>query len=731
MQNINKVVDLFLLFDVLDQKIREEKEGYSSDFYSGMTLRETRRTHYLVKSIDELFSEIDILLINAKEGADFLNTFYPLPDIIKSLINMGDKMFGLYHVFSKIGIENTSVSPLLIFLLLKGEENFKIKEYLNKYLPENEINYNNLIKVDGKILTGVDILNNLSYEAHDFSSVFKDETYFHNNKNFYESEQIKSILKFINTQWEDKYSKDLKLTTPILDNLSDIKLNEKIKKVFNNNVVFEDIKKYVHEHDIVFSIEKIHNVLDLLSTLNKENEIHNYLKNTLLNAKSYTISFMNIETNKQKNINEAIIREKIDSKYYNFFNTIKDCYGNNFLKEIIKNINILSDKELSTIIDIKKIGNEQLKNLPFYYLLRNKNEKTINLFIENGYTIHPLELNIINKNKKYKNLINKENIDKINNTVIEIDLPTKIKELFSNPNKSNLKELEKLLTEDKEICVNYFNEKRKDLDSKIHYSYPSETPVTKNLISSTSPVMSMILSKELDIVYTLMKSGVEFTEKEVSLLYEPFSVTKRTINNREDIDNEFLRFIKNYKKPLNNLFYNLITEGKIRDLKYGKWSANIPNIVNILFDKSYHLFQDREKLMFLDNGFKSTVNKEVSIFIYDKLPQEDKDLLYYYTQTDNEEKYFRTILKTVCQKDVNNRDYLETFFDYIGKIFINNIDNNNKDPGVYISMLKENEKEIAFMNIDLLDGLISKIEKNELTKSMNTDNVNIKYKNRL
>ena len=35
------------------------------------------------------------------------------------------------------------------------------------------------------------------------------------------------------------------------------------------------------------------------------------------------------------------------------------------------------------------------------------------------------------------------------------------------------------------------------------------------------------------------------------------------------------------------------------------------------------------------------------------------------------------------------------------------------------------------MNIDLLDGLISKIEKNELTKSMNTDNVNIKYKNRL
>ena len=154
MKNIEKVIDLFLLIDVLDQKIREEKEGYPSDFYSGMTLRETRRTDYLVKSIDELFSEIDILLINEKEGADFLNTFYPLPDIIKSLINMGDKMFGLYPVFSKIGIENTSVSPLLIFLLLKGEENFKIKEYLNKYLPKNEINYNNLIKVDGELLTG-------------------------------------------------------------------------------------------------------------------------------------------------------------------------------------------------------------------------------------------------------------------------------------------------------------------------------------------------------------------------------------------------------------------------------------------------------------------------------------------------------------------------------------------------------------------------------------------------
>ena len=30
MQNINKVIDLFLLFDVLDQKIREEKEGFDS-----------------------------------------------------------------------------------------------------------------------------------------------------------------------------------------------------------------------------------------------------------------------------------------------------------------------------------------------------------------------------------------------------------------------------------------------------------------------------------------------------------------------------------------------------------------------------------------------------------------------------------------------------------------------------------------------------------------------------
>ena len=102
MKNIEKVIDLFLLVDVLDQKIREEKEGYPSDFYSGMTLRETRRTDYLVKSIDELFAEIDILLINEKEGADFLNTFYPLPDIIELLIKTGDKMFGLYRYFKVI-----------------------------------------------------------------------------------------------------------------------------------------------------------------------------------------------------------------------------------------------------------------------------------------------------------------------------------------------------------------------------------------------------------------------------------------------------------------------------------------------------------------------------------------------------------------------------------------------------------------------------------------------------
>lgn len=732
MQNIDNLIDLFLLVNIMDEKIRDE-EVYLNQYtdYSYLYSREQIRNYYMNKSIEELISEIDILLINEQEGSDFLNTYYPIEDVINSFIEIKEsKILGsLYSLLKNIGREGTEISPLSVFLLSEWEDDFKIKKHFNKYLPEKEINYDTLIKVNGNLLTGVEILNNLSLEPLDVIKLLKDGSYFHYNATFYKSQQIKSILNFANNHWKDKYSEDLKSLnkTVLLDNLGGIDLKEDMSNFLNNHLTPQEIKEYIQ--DKVFSIEKMYNVLDLLSTTDKKNEINQYIKKTLLDPNSYAISLMNIDTDKQKYREGMIIRDKVDNKYYDFFNAIKKCYGDSFLHVVIKNINEISNKELSNVIDVKKVAYEQLKNLPFYYLLKNLNGKTINFLLDEGYKLHPSEINIINKTKKYKNIVNEKNLININSIEIEKSLPVRIKKTLSNINKNNLEELKKILEEDREGCINYFNESRKELDNKIHYNYSDKELITERLISSTSPVMSMILSKELDVIYTLLSSEINLTEKEVSLLYFPFGNNKKTINNREDIDKEFLKFIKRYDKSLNDLFYNLLVENKLKELTSTKWNKIIPEIINVLFDKTYESFSEKDMLKILDKGFALSSQRELSIFIYDKLSEKDKNILYYFTRTESEENYLKTILKNACQKDINNREYLETFFNYFENVLIKNINEKREDPNIYISMLKSNEKEIAFSNIDLLDSVISKIEKNELTKSMTP--ISIKSKNRL
>lgn len=644
---------------------------------------------------------------------------------------------------------DTKICPLSIVLLFNNSGMSEIKDILlNNVHKDIKSNlFDNIIYENGKWISAVEVLNRFTLNKksagdRELHKHFKSNILYHTNTTdnswsyLNESLMIQDLLNYIDLKVKENnnymsYKESLFENNIILEN---IKSNDFIyKERILNSLDSKKIIKYLEEGSLYPNKKnrKILPKIQGLLNIGKDNTlIISVLKDILLNSKEITNIINYAEENKSNSYNkEDKIREAMDKNYTLLFSSIENIYGKDNLITLLKEINKSNNKDYENIVDLTKIPKNSKDNYLFLTLLSNLYKETVNLFLKNGYNPHYLEKNAIMKGRKYKSIINKELLIKltVENEAIE-SIEKEIKILFSTLNKSNLKNLDTLLKTRKEECLKYFKESANELDNKVHYFYV-DNKIPSEILSKASPVTSAILSGNIDIVNILLENNVMLTERQKALLYIPLSITRKTLIDKEDSENKILDFIKSQDNT-EELLTNFIHGNSLPILKTnGKWTKTTFNILNELFDKNYLNISEKNKVIFLEEMGKNYTGS-YGLLIYNKLTEEDKNILIDFSGSENEDKFLENALSSgIIGVDI--RGFLNSFFQEFKKVVLSGIDINSDKADFYLNMLKSKDKKINFSNIDLLDGCVAEIEKVLIDDTFKNVQLGLRNKNRL
>lgn len=751
-----RVKDFFNIIMRLNEKTEIEQSLLF--IYSTYEGKDIENLSLKALSKEDLKEKLTKLLSVA--GKDFLTQrLYneDLKPILHRLISkaVSEKIETLIR-YTEVNTNNeTSLSPLSVVLLFNNSGMYEIRDILLNNVNEDIKNnlYDNLIQNGDKWLNSVELLNKLTVDKQnalglrtlhrDFKSEMVYEKNVNNVKQSYnlnESFMIQDLLNYIDIKVKGNknytvYNEDIFKNDVILQNIKDKNFvyNEKILNSLNTSEIKEYLKQGSNTlHSNINRKDKyiLPKIQGLLNIGEDNPLIISTLKNILLNSNEIVNIINYAEENKADCYSkESRIRETMDKNYALLFSSIEKYYGKESLIKLIKELNELNSKYYENIVDLNKIAKNDKDNYLFLNLLSNLYKETVNLLLNNGYKPHYLERNAIMKGRKYKSIINKESLSTLmvdNKTTESIDKEIKI--LFGTLNKSSLKNLDSLLKTRKEECLKYVEESAKELDNKVHYFYV-DNKVPPEILSKASPVTSAILSGNIDIVNILLDNEIPLTERQKALLYIPLSITRKTIIDKEDSENKILNFIKSQDNT-EELLINFINGNSLPILKTNdKWTETTFRILNELFDKTYLNISEKNKVIILESMGKS-YGGSYGLLIYDKLTEEDKNILIDFSGSENKDIFLDNALSgSIVGVDI--RGFLNSFFHEFKKIVLSEIDTNSDKADFYLNMLKSKDKKINFKNIDLLDGCIAEIEKTLIDDTFKNVQLGLRNKNRL
>lgn len=735
-------------------RLNEKTEMEQSLLFMYSTYESKDIEDFSLKALSKEDLKEKLIKLLSVSGAFLTHRLYheDLKSILHRLISktVSEKIETLIKYAGVEADNDTSITPLSIVLLFNNSGMAEIKDILLNHVNENIKNnlFDNIINENGKWINAVEILNRFTLDKNstlglrNLDENFKSNMLYHTNTtnnswcNLNESYMIQNILSYIDLKLKENksytyYQESIFKNNIILEN---IKSNnfiycERILNDFDS----KEITKYLEEGSLYpnKNHRKILPKIQGLLNIGEDNPlIISTLKNILLNSNEI-INIINYAEENKSNCysKESRIKETMDKNYTLLFSSIEKYYGKESLIKLIKDLNELNNKHYENIVDLNKIAKNDKDNYLFLNLLSNLYKETVNLLFNNGYEPHYLEKNAIMKGRKYKSIINKEALSNLmvdNKTTESIDKEIKI--LFGTLNKSSLKNLDSLLKTRKEECLKYFEESAKELDNKVHYFYV-DNKVPPEILSKASPVTSAILSGNIDIVNILLDNEIPLTERQKALLYIPLSITRKTIIDKEDSENKILNFIKSQNNT-EELLTNFINGNSLSILKTNdKWTETTFRILNELFDKTYLNISEKNKVIILEAMGKS-YGGSYGLLIYDKLPEEDKNILIDFSGSESKDIFLDNALSSSIV-GVDIRGFLNSFFHEFKKIVLSEIDSNSDKADFYLNMLKSKDKKINFRNIDLLDGCIAEIEKTLIDDTFKNVQLGLRNKNRL
>lgn len=727
------------------KKIIDKTYAESSNEYFQFSDREIDKN----ESEESLIEILKETLGNKEEAYEFLTQKFDVNELdhyFKSIKNVTNVFLYLIKPLLDNN-EGLKVSPLLMCMYFNNSKYDKLESLFKSYLPQDKVDtfYDQLIQdKNGKYLNSINIID----------KYFKKP----GNKNRYTEGSFIGNCKKLNVFFETyiyQFSGSLsnpfikKMLVNIVDEVAsgnlvfDIDVNNINVSVFLNNMTTDKVKDFVRENVLknmsmdslnnyipLLSINSLNNVLSLLNEntpdinnvvmnkLNKDNELNKMIDQ----VESYKVGYYK---------NSEDIRNIIDrTLYLDLFKGLEEAFGKEVLKNYIKDLNKKNNMALENIIGLGKIKTDKQLDFLFYSLLKNENKETVNYLLDNGYVPHILESNEINKGRKYKNLISADNMEKINNIVVEkVDLKNELNLLIGNINKGNLKKLSAIITNQRDEFDKVIGESRK-LDKSVHYNYVP-VDLKPDFISKLSPIMNVILSGQIDVVNLLLENNIEFTEKEKSLLHLAFNSTKKSQVDLDVYRNNIINYIKK-EDNLQNLFVNSVVSGSLHLLvNSDKWNNKTEEIFNVLFDTYYDKLNEKEKLIFLDEGFVKHRNNGLGFLIYEKLSDEDKEILLSFKAVEKESDFVYGEIKSIIDYHSRKREFLKSTLGKVTEFVVKSIKEDDKNGNEYLTNLKNYIKKVDFSNVDILDGSIALIEKEVLMNSLSIPVTLNHKKNRL
>ena len=377
-----------------------------------------------------------------------------------------------------------------------------------------------------------------------------------------------------------KYLTEMKKFSKILDE------NNELKNQLNN------FKSNINCYNNEINSYKIKEV-------DKENFIkilQNNLQQSKNNLIEYENKFNDINLKNKNNIDKINLYEKNEQQLQNKAKELCDIIKQQE-DELIKRINQINDIS-KKYIELKNTIDEKEKKYNELFIKHNEKENIINHLNDN---INKLQKNINNLNSEKNNLLDKIELNDINNKNLNSNILETINYFCSSLNNS-INWMDTYLLENNDSNNNLENDSKKNIEEslKILFTTLNKNHNENNISNSLISIHQRLNNKIKDIylnfnaeINNKNKIIKNFENEKKNFLYEIEKLTK---------ENENLN--KNYKS-LQNDYYKIINQLKNNEL-------NLNNINEKKNDQNKKLEEVKKEIFNFYDNFANMMNKDMN-----------------------------------------------------------------------------------------------------------------------